>query len=96
MNRVTVAAELRRLATQLEWHRTLPSRGGVVTIPYEIQRELEYHENTDGTAAVFEYRLRWTVHDGDAQADLDKGAKAGQSSGESGEPRPGGNSATPR
>jgi hypothetical protein len=63
MNRVEVAAELRRLATQLEWHRSLPAGGGAIDIPYHLQREIEFHDRANGTAVRFEYRLTWTVHD---------------------------------
>lgn len=63
MNRVEVAAELRRLAAQLEWHRSLPYGDGAIAIPYELEREIEFHESADGAAARFEYRLKWPMRD---------------------------------
>ena len=63
MNRVQAAAELRRLATQMEWHRSLPYGGGAIDIPYELEREIAFHKSADCTAVIFEYRLKWSVRD---------------------------------
>lgn len=63
MNRLEVAAELRRLAAQLEWHGCLSYGDGAVPIPYELEREIEIDESTDGTALRFEYRLKWPTRD---------------------------------
>jgi hypothetical protein len=63
MTRQEVAAELRRLATQLEVDGRIPYLTGAVVVPVRIEREFVLDESGDGAACRFEYRLRWPVCD---------------------------------
>lgn len=59
MTREEVAAELRRLATQLESPGHLPYLDGAVAVPAQGEREFGIEESGDGSTCRFEYRLKW-------------------------------------
>jgi hypothetical protein len=63
MTRQELAAELHRLASELESQGQLPYTTGTITVPGRVKREFVIEENTGGAMCKFEYRLRWPVDD---------------------------------
>jgi hypothetical protein len=63
MTREEVAAELRRLATELESEGRISYATGAIAVPARIEREFQVDESSDGAAFKFDYRLKWPVRD---------------------------------
>jgi hypothetical protein len=58
-----VAAELRRLADELESKERISYMTGAIAVSACIEREFHIDDSGDGASCEFNYRLKWPVHD---------------------------------
>jgi hypothetical protein len=63
MTRAEVAAELHRLATQLESAGGILYATGAIAAPARVEREFKIDESSSGAAFRFQYRPKWPVRD---------------------------------
>jgi amphi-Trp domain-containing protein len=62
LSRAELAAELRRVASQLESGGTLSyGEAGSIAVPEQIQREVEIEQTKDGAGYKFDIEIKWTA-----------------------------------
>jgi amphi-Trp domain-containing protein len=70
LSRTELAAELRRVAGQLEAGEDLSygEAGDSIAVPEQIERELEIEQTKDGAGYKFDIEFKWAAVSAEAQA----------------------------